>query len=363
MVLTIDGMHGCTLDEIFETAWKNRATDVLLTSDSPPVMRVEGRLRRLEGMDVLDHRSILLLLEGLVEKDDLLQFHQDRELDFSLGWRDEVRVRGNAYFQQGDAAVALRIIPDRIPGYDELGIPESVQRLTALPQGLVLFTGPTGSGKSTSMAAMLDAINRQRACHILTIEDPVEYVHRHRRSIVSQRSIGGDTHSWSRALRAALREDPDVILVGEMRDPESIEITLTLAETGHLVFSTLHTNDASQALDRIVDVFPAESQGQIRVQLAGSLSAVIAQRLVPRVDGGMVAAYEVLVATHAIRNLIREGKSRQIRNVLQTGAADGMQTLEMSLAALVRDGVIDRSEAIARSLFPQEIDPLVHTLR
>ena len=235
------------------------------------------------------------------------------------------------------------------------GVQTCALPISKLPQGLVLFTGPTGSGKSTSMAALIAWIIAHRPCHVLTIEDPVEYLHNHGTAVVSQRAVGSDTLSWNRALRSALREDPDVILVGEMRDTESIGITLTLAETGHLVFSTLHTNDAAQALDRIVDVFPGEMQAQIRVQLAGSLSAIVAQRLIPKAGGGLVAAYEVLTANHAVRNLVREGKSRQIRNVMQTGQADGMQTLEMSLTKLVRAGLITREVAESRSLYPNEI--------
>ena len=344
------------LDGFFRKAWARHATDVLLTDGSPPLLRVDGQIWPIEGHPNLTGDDVLRMLESVLETDDIVLLRHDRELDFSMGWDDKVRIRGNAYFQKGQLAVALRLIPDSIPSFDELGLPDAVQKLAALPQGLVLFTGPTGSGKSTSMAALLKWIIQHRACHVLTIEDPVEYLHRHAMSVVSQRAVGADTHSWHRALRSALREDPDVILVGEMRDPESIGITLTLAETGHLVFSTLHTNDASQALDRIVDVFPAEAQGQVRVQLAGSLSAVVAQRLIPKIGGGMVAAYEVLIANHAVRNLIREGKTRQIRNVMQTGQADGMQTLEMGLSSLVHAGTIDRANAITRSLYPAEIE-------
>jgi twitching motility protein PilT len=226
-------------------------------------------------------------------------------------------------------------------------------------QGLILVTGPTGSGKSTSLAAMVDRINVQRACHILTIEDPIEYVHDHKRSLVSQREVGTDTPSFNDALRAALREDPDVLLVGEMRDLESIRFALTIAETGHLVFATLHTNDTAQSISRMIDVFPAEQQAQVRVQLAAALSAVVYQRLIPKVGGGMVAAYEVLVANSAARNLIKEGKTHQLRNVLVTGQREGMVTLEQSLSALVRDRVVRHEDAVPRSLYPKEIEGLV----
>ena len=343
-------LHG-----FFQEAWDLHATDVLLTDGSPPLLRIDGAIRPIPEEKELHGHEITAILENVLDAEQLVKFNVERELDFSTGWDDKVRSRGNAFMQQGMPAVALRIIPDRIPSFDDLGLPPAVRELAKVPQGLVLFTGPTGSGKSTSMAALIAWIIAHRPCHVLTIEDPVEYLHNHGTAVVSQRAVGSDTLSWNRALRSALREDPDVILVGEMRDTESIGITLTLAETGHLVFSTLHTNDAAQALDRIVDVFPGEMQAQIRVQLAGSLSAIVAQRLIPKAGGGLVAAYEVLTANHAVRNLVREGKSRQIRNVMQTGQADGMQTLEMSLTKLVRAGLITREVAESRSLYPNEI--------
>jgi twitching motility protein PilT len=251
--------------------------------------------------------------------------------------------------------LALRIIPYEIPSFDELGLPAVVERLVRLPQGLVLVTGPTGAGKSTTLAAMIDWINDHRACHIITIEDPIEYVHRHKRSAIDQREVGIDTDSFERALRSAFREDPDVLLVGEMRDLETIRAALTLAETGHLVFATLHTNDAAQTVDRIVDVFQSEQQAQIRLQLAGSLQAIISQRLVPRADGGMAAAFEVLVATYAVRNIVRDGRSNQLRNVIVTGAQEGMQTLEMSLSYLVSSGQCTHEEAATHTLYPNDI--------
>ena len=228
-------------------------------------------------------------------------------------------------------AISLRLIPYRIPTFEDLRLPKIVEDLIHLPQGLVLVTGPTGTGKSTSLAAMIDTINRERACHIITIEDPIEYVHEHKMSAVNQRELGQDTLSFGRALRSVLREDPDVLLVGEMRDVETIAATLTIAETGHLVFATVHTNDAAQTLDRIVDVFPAEQQAQIRVQLAGSLQAIISQRLLPMVGGGRVAAFEILIATYAVKNIVRDGRTGQLRNQIATSARDGMRTLETSL--------------------------------
>jgi twitching motility protein PilT len=278
-------------------------------------------------------------------------------VDFSFSWQDRTRFRANAYFQQGSIALALRAIPYRIPSFEELGLPPVMEYFASLPQGLLLCTGPTGSGKSTTQASVIDFINTHRECHILTIEDPIEYVHHHKRSAVNQREVGFDTDSFARALRSALREDPDVILVGEMRDPETIQFALTIAETGHLVFATLHTNDASTALDRVVDVFPSERQAQIRVQLAASLAGVVSQRLVPRIGGGMVAAFEVLIANNPVRNLVREGKTHQIRNVISTNLREGMQTMEVALNSLIDQGLVSYDDALDRSMYPKEIKP------
>jgi twitching motility protein PilT len=276
-------------------------------------------------------------------------------MDFSFSWRGDARIRGNAFRQRGAVAVALRMIPRTIPSFDELGTPDLVRRFAELKQGLVFVTGPTGSGKSTTLASIIDWINTNRAVHVITVEDPIEYVHQHKRSAVNQREVGEDTDSFASALRSCLREDPDVILVGEMRDLESIRFALTLAETGHVVFGTLHTNDTAQAVDRLIDVFPGDQQPQIRVQLASSLTGVIYQRLVPRIGGGMVAAYEVLYGNTPVRNLVKEGKSSQLRNQIVTGQRDGMQTLEMSLTELVGAGVVSYDEAVARSLYPRDV--------
>jgi twitching motility protein PilT len=253
-------------------------------------------------------------------------------------------------------ALSLRLIPHEIPTLDDLGIPDVVRRFASLRQGLVLVTGPTGAGKSTTLASIIDRVNATRACHIITIEDPIEYVYDHRMAAVDQREVGEDTESFPMALRAALREDPDVLLVGEMRDLESIQFALTIAETGHLVFATLHTNDTAQALDRIIDVFPADRQAQIRVQLANALTGIVYQRLLPRIGGGLVSAYEVLTANSAVRNLIKEGKTNQIRNVVSTNQTEGMQTLENALSKLVADGTIEYEHARLVSLFPKEIE-------
>ncbi|MEP6661564.1 MAG: PilT/PilU family type 4a pilus ATPase [Acidimicrobiales bacterium] len=335
--------------------WEAKGTDLLLTVESRPFIRVDGELRRLDDEAELTEEDIGLVIVGVLTEEQMREFEHRRDTDFAVSFEDKARLRGSAYMQRGNPALALRLIPDRIPSFDELGLSAAVRDLATLAQGLVLFTGPTGSGKSTSQAAVVDWINHNRRCHILTIEDPIEYLHRHAQSAVSQREVGTDSDSFARALRSALREDPDVILLGEMRDPESIAIALTLAETGHLVISTLHTNDAAQALDRIVDVFEAERQEQIRVQLSSALAAVVAQRLLPRIGGGLVAAYEVLIASHAVRNLIREGKTRQIRNVITTGQGVGMQTLEAGLSRLVLERVVTYEDAVARALVPNEV--------
>lgn len=348
-------IHDGTIDRFLAILWDRKGSDLLLTVDSAPRIRVDGKLRPIEGEAVLGGADMELLGSEILSQDQLQRVKALEEVDFSHGWRQQARLRGNAFIQKDEMAIALRIIPADIPDFKQLGLPVAVQETAKLSQGLVLFTGPTGSGKSTSLASLLAYINATRAVHILTIEDPIEYVHTHKMAAVSQREVGSDTKSFAAALKSALREDPDVILVGEMRDPESIAFALTLAETGHLVFSTLHTNDTAQALDRIIDVFPPERQEQIRVQIAGALSAIIAQRLIVKPQGGRVAAFEVLIASPAIRNLIREGKTRQIRNVLTTSQGIGMQTLEMSLTRLMNDKVITRQSALQTAIVPGEI--------
>jgi len=339
-----------------EELWNARGTDLLLTASAPPLIRVDGEMRPVTKGEVLTPTSVEGLVHSVMGEPLVPRYIEEREIDFAFSWRDRARLRCNAYHQRESCALALRMIPYEIPGFKELGIPETVQRLVELPMGLVIVTGPTGSGKSTSLAAMIDYINRHRRCHIVTIEDPIEYVHSNHNSAVSQREVGTDTESFHRALRSVLREDPDVLLVGEMRDLESIAAALTIAETGHLVFATLHTNDSAQALDRIVDIFPSDRRDQIQVQLASTLEGVVYQRLMPRVEGGLIAAYEVLTANHAVRNLVREGKTRQLRNVITTSQSEGMQTLEMALSALVQEGTIDYEAALKVSLYPKEVD-------
>jgi twitching motility protein PilT len=328
-------------------------TDLVLTLGMPPLMRLDGVISPVPDLAVVDEELMGRYLADLLEGGPAA-LQRDRDVDFAFS-HGVYRFRGNVFFQRGVPAVALRLIQQVIPTFEQIGLPASVQALIHKKQGLVLFCGPTGSGKSTTMATLVDAINATRPCHIITIEDPIEYLHQHRRAVVHQREVGIDATSFERALRSALREDPDVVLVGEMRDPESIAITLTLAETGHLVLSSLHTNDAPQSLDRIVDVFPSERQGQIRQQLASTMTAVIAQRLVPRTDGGLIAAYEVLLGTGPVCNLIREGKVNQLRNAMQIGLGHGHQTLEMSLNALQAAGVISHEAALATAFVPHEI--------
>src|SRR6202167_4263649 len=327
--------------------WDQGGTDLLLSGGSAPRIRVDGQLRPLAGAAELTGEQINQIAQPLLTEGQKMIFEEQLDVDFAFSWGEKARIRGSIFTQRAQTALALRVIPTRIPSCEELGLPYAATWIADQPRGFVLVTGPTGSGKSTTLAAIVDKINETRAAHILTIEDPVEYVHNHKMSAVSQREVGLDSPSFDRALRSALREDPDVLLIGEMRDIDSIQIALTMAETGHLVFATLHTNDAPQAIDRIIDVFPGHRQEQIRVQLGASLAAVVAQRLVPRIGGGMVAAFSVLVATNATRNLIREGRSNQLTNVMFTNSQEGMQTMEMSLGRLVVDGVISYEDAMS----------------
>jgi twitching motility protein PilT len=344
-----------TVDSLLDVLWATGGSDLILTPGACPRIRVDGGLRSAPDSTPLTAGDTERMVASVLTPPQRDAYQAGGDVDFSFSWRENARIRGSAFRQRGTAALALRLMPYRIPTFDELGLPESVRRLAALDQGLVLVTGPTGSGKSTTLASMVDWVNANRAVHVLTIEDPIEYVHRHKLAVVNQRQVGEDTGSFATALRSALREDPDVLLVGEMRDLDSIRFTLTLAETGHLVLATLHTNDTGQAVDRLVDVFPGDQQPQIRLQLAASLTGIVHQRLLPRRGGGRVAAYEVLIANPAVRNLVREGKTNQLRNVIVTGARDGMQTLESSLSALLRQDLISRDEAVIRSLHPSDL--------
>ncbi|MCU0278741.1 MAG: type IV pilus twitching motility protein PilT [Candidatus Nanopelagicales bacterium] len=313
------------------------ASDLHLTAGAPPTVRVAGNLRPLPGTPALKPASLQRVLYAMLTQEQREEFEQALELDFSYALPRRARFRVNLYKQRDALGAAFRMIPYEIKDLESLGIPPAVANFASLPRGFVLVTGPTGSGKSTTLAALIDIVNTNRHDHIMTVEDPIEFLHRHRNCLVNQREVGHDTHSFAEALKHVLRQDPDVILVGEMRDLETIQVALTAAETGHLVFATLHTQDAAQTVDRIIDVFPPHQQQQIRQQLAGTLQGVVCQTLCKTADGrGRVAAAEVLVATSAIRNLIREGKTHQIYSAMQAGAKFGMQTMDQSLAELVR---------------------------
>jgi twitching motility protein PilT len=328
------------IEHYLRTLWENHGSDLLLVAGAPPTVRIDGELRPIGGEETLSADAVEKIISEVLGSQLTARLRDERELDFSFGWEWQARFRGNAFHQRGSLGMALRLIPREIPSFEDLGLPPIVEELARTPNGLLLVTGPTGSGKSTTLASIVKFISEQRACHILTIEDPIEFHHQHGRSIITQREIGSDSVSFSRALRSALREDPDVLLVGEMRDAESIETALNISETGHLVLATLHTNDAAQAVNRIIDVFPADSQAQIRVQLASALVGVVAQRLLPRIGGGRVAAFEILLATPAVRNLIRDAKAEQLGNVIATGQRQGMQTLDGAVRELVSSGVV-----------------------
>ena len=330
-------------------------TDLLFTPGSPVRVRIDGRLVPIKGAPALDAPDVRELIESVLSDAQREKLNAELDLDVSFSYEHSHRFRANCFFRSGELAMSVRAIPLAVPSPEEIGIPPMLARACDFKQGFVLVTGPTGSGKSTTLASMIEHINVRLPVHILTIEDPIEYTHEHRVAAIDQREVGVDAQSFAHALRSALREDPDVILVGEMRDPETIQFALTLAETGHLVFATLHTNDASQSLDRISDVFPPERQTQIRVQLAASLAAVVSQRLMPRVGGGLVAAFELLIANDAVRNLIRDGRTHQLRNVIRSGKAEGMQTLEDSLNELIASGRISYDDAVVQSMRPKDL--------
>ena len=331
-------------------------SDLLISAGTSPRIRKDGQLVVLDPTArPLGPDDIRVMLAEVLNPAQIKAVLSRRNVDFAFTLQDRIRIRGNAYMQRGSPAAAFRSLPIQIPTFEHLGVPESIYTLVGRHQGLILVTGPTGSGKSTTQAAMIDYINRTRACHIITVEDPIEYVHEHRLSMVDQRQVGADTSSFADALRSVFREDPDVILIGEMRDIETITAALTIAETGHLVLATLHTNDAPQAINRIIDSYMGAQQQQARVQLAACLAGVIYQQLIPAVGGGRVAAFEVLVANVAVRSMIKDGKTDQIRSVLMTGLAQGSQTLERSLSQLLRAGLVTERDARAFSLYPAEI--------
>ena len=320
------------LRDLLEQMVKMGASDLHLTVGSPPVVRVDGKLQRIPQHDVLTGEQIKKLAYSMLNDKQKLKFEQNSELDLSFGVEQMSRFRCNMFMQRGNVAVAIRQIPYNVRSFEELGLPKVVAEFSKLPRGLVLVTGPTGSGKSTSLASIIDKINRERAVHIITVEDPIEYLHRHQMAIVNQREVYADTQSFSAALKYALREDPDVVLVGEMRDLETIEAALSISETGHLAFATLHTNSCAETINRIVDVFPTNQQEQVRVNLSFVLQAVVSQTLIPKVGGGRVMALEVMIATPAIRAIIRDDKVHQLYSMIQSGQKYGMKTMNQSLA-------------------------------
>ncbi|HWH10177.1 MAG TPA: type IV pilus twitching motility protein PilT [Solirubrobacteraceae bacterium] len=337
-----------------------RASDLHVAAGARPTVRVRGRLTPLTDFPILSPEDTREIVYSILSGEQRRRLENDLQIDFAYVIPGQARFRVNAYFQRSALGAAFRLIPTDLTSIDDLGLPPIVHELTRKPRGIVLVTGPTGSGKSTSLAAMIDEINATREEHIMTIEDPIEFLHVHKRCIVNQRELGTDATSFAAALKSALRQDPDVVLVGEMRDLETIATALTAAETGHLVFATLHTSDAPQTVDRIIDVFPAEQQNQIRVQLSVALQGIITQQLLPTSDGsGRVVACEVLVPTPAVRNLIREGKIHQITSFMQTGSAAGMQTMDAALASLVRAGTITQKLAESRSSTPEELKRLL----
>jgi len=342
--------------EILQSALQKEASDVHITSGIPPVFRIKGHLIPQTQYPTLTPQLTYRLIFSLLTEEQKQKLQENKELDFSVGISGEGRFRVNAFWQRGSLAAVFRLIPWKIPTIEELRLPLVLKDLAALPRGLILVTGPTGSGKSTTLASMIDYINSNFSRHIITIEDPIEYLHTHKKSIVNQREVGSDTYSFANALRSALREDPDVILVGEMRDLETTAIAITAAETGHLVMATLHTVDAVQSIERIVDQFPAHQQQQIRLQLSGVIQGIISQQLLPRKDGtGRIIATEILIGIPAVRSLIREGKTPQIYSVIQTGGRYGMQTMDQSLADLVKKGLISQEVAFERAVNREEL--------
>lgn len=347
------------IQEMLQLTIDRNASDLHLVAGLPPTIRVDGELVVVPYEKALTNEDIQALLKGVMSAEHLERLYVNKEIDFSLAFSEKARFRVNAYTQRNTYAAAFRRIPLEIPALDSLGLPQVLHSFADLRQGLILITGPTGHGKSTTLAAILNEINQNRGVHIVTIEDPIEFIFKPARSLVSQREMNQDTHSWSVALRSVLREDPDVVLIGEMRDYETIASALTIAETGHLVFATLHTNSAAQTLDRVVDVFPDEQQSQVRLQLSNVLEAVFSQRLIPVAGGGRVVGYELMLATTAIKTAIREGKTHQIDSMIQTSTEAGMITLESSLAELVKNGKISFDVAEGFSLHPDQLGRLV----
>ena len=348
-----------TIESLLEECVRRKASDLHIQYGLPPVLRIDGALTPINGLPTLNDDHLQKLIFATLDDDQQKIFLKDKEFDYSFAFGDIARFRVNAFHERGKMAAAFRLIPNQIRSINELGLPAVIDTFSEYPRGLVLVTGPTGSGKSTTLAAMIDKINREKSRHIITIEDPIEFTHKSQRSVIVQREVHYDTFSFSAALRSVLREDPDVVLIGEMRDLETIQAAITIAETGHLVFATLHTNSAAQSIDRMIDVFPAHQQPQVRSQLSNMLMAICAQRLVPAIGGGRVVAAEIMVANSAIRSLIRDGKTFQIDTAIQTGAEQGMQTMDRTLAKLVQTGVITYDSAREYAVDVNELNRLV----
>ena len=349
------------IEVLLEEVVKRKASDLHLQVGLPPMLRIDGKLAPVPGADILNDEAVETLIFAILDDDQKQILLKDKEFDFSFAFGDLGRFRVNAFHERGNLAAALRLIANEILTIEQLGLPPIVNKFAEYPRGLVLVTGPTGSGKSTTLAAMIHKINMERAEHIITIEDPIEYTHRSKRSVIVQREVHYDTFSFSAALRSALREDPDVVLIGEMRDLETIASAITIAETGHLVLATLHTNSAAQSIDRMIDVFPPHQQPQIRSQLSNILQSVVSQRLLPTIGGGRIAAAEILVATPAVRNIIREGKTHQLEAVIQTGAEFGMQSMDKTLVSLVHNGTISYDDARTVAVDIDELDRLMRS--
>lgn len=347
------------IEVLLEEVIKKKASDLHLQVGLPPMLRVDGALAPVTGADPLSDEAVETLIFAILDEDQKQILLKDKEFDFSFSFGDLGRFRVNAFHERGNLAAALRLIPTDIMTVEQLGLPEVVTKFAEYPRGLVLVTGPTGSGKSTSLAALINKINNEQGKHIITIEDPIEYTHSSKKSVIVQREVHYDTYSFSASLRSALRQDPDVVLIGEMRDLETIASAITIAETGHLVFATLHTNSAAQSIDRMIDVFPPHQQPQIRSQLSNILMAICSQRLVPKIGGGRVAATEIMVATPAVRNIIREGKTHQMDAVIQTGAEFGMQSMDRTLVNLIHAGTISYDEARNFAVDVDELDRLM----
>lgn len=347
------------IEVLLEEVVKKKASDLHLQVGLPPMLRVDGKLAPVTGAVALNDEAVETLVFAVLDEDQKQILLKDKEFDFSFAFGDLGRFRVNAFHERGNLAAAMRLIPNEILSVEQLGLPPTLNKFADYPRGLVLVTGPTGSGKSTSLAAMIHKINMERAEHIITIEDPIEYTHKSKRSVIVQREVHYDTYSFSAALRSTLREDPDVVLIGEMRDLETIASAITIAETGHLVFATLHTNSAAQSVDRMIDVFPPHQQPQVRSQLSNILMAVCSQRLIPAIGGGRTCAAEILIVTPAVRNIIREGKTHQLEAVIQTGAEYGMQSMDKTLVNLVHSGAVSYEEARNYAVDLEELDRLM----